>query len=73
VVDNQGNEIVRFGSYGNADSQGPGSKVPRPAIPLAYPVAAKASWKHICVADSANRRVVRVDPVWAAEETCALR
>jgi hypothetical protein len=73
VVDNEGNEILRFGAYGNSDSQGPGSKAAKPTVPLAYPVAAKASWKHIYVADSANRRVVRVDPVWAAEETCEVK
>ncbi|MBM4039228.1 MAG: hypothetical protein FJ290_12010 [Planctomycetes bacterium] len=72
VVDNEGNHILTFGAYGNRDSQGPESKVPEPGIPLAYPVAAKASFKHIYVADSANRRVVRVDPTWAAEEACTV-
>jgi hypothetical protein len=73
VVDNEGNEILTFGSYGNYDSQGPGSAQPKPEIPMAYPVAAKASFKHIYVADSANRRAVRVDPTWKAEETCEVR
>jgi hypothetical protein len=73
VVDNEGNEIVRFGGYGNHDSQGPESAIPKPGIPLAYPVAAKSSFKHIYVADSANRRVLRVDPVYAAEEVCEVR
>jgi len=73
VVDNEGNFITRFGSFGNADSAGPGSKIASPAIPLAYPVSAKASFKHIYVADSANRRVVRVDPVYAAEEVCEVK
>jgi len=71
VVDNAGNPILTFGEYGNHDSQGPQSVAPKPAIPLAYPVAAKASFKHIYVADSANRRVVRLDPTWSAEETCS--
>ena len=68
VVDNTGNEILRFGSYGNFDSRGPGSAVPAPAIPLAYPTAVKTSFRHIYVADSANRRVVRVDKAFAVEE-----
>ncbi len=75
VVDNEGNEIVKFGSYGNFDdglraveSAGKPGK-----IPLAYPIAAKASFKHIYVADSANRRAVRVDPTWQAEEACEIR
>jgi hypothetical protein len=89
VVDNEGNQILRFGSYGNFDdgarseaaSRKTGPATPQPvlsevegsAIPLAYPVAVKASFKHIYVADSANRRVVRADPVYAAEETCAIK
>jgi len=43
------------------------------AIPTAYPMTAKVSFKHIYVADEANRRVVRVDPTWKAEETCAVK
>jgi DNA-binding beta-propeller fold protein YncE len=84
VVDNEGNEITRFGSYGNFDDgvraeAAAGQKTDsaaapvKPAIPLAYPVSAKASFKHIYVADSANRRVVRVDPTWKAEESCEVK
>jgi hypothetical protein len=88
VVDNEGNEIMKFGDYGNFDSQGPESgstgsppdtlstskgKSPKPAIPTAYPMTAKVSFKHIYVADEANRRVVRVDPTWKAEETCEVK
>jgi sugar lactone lactonase YvrE len=73
VVDNEGNEILTFGGYGNFDSQGPGSNVPKPEIPLAYPVAAKVSFKHIYVADQANRRVVRVDPAWKVEDICEVK
>ena len=75
VADNEGNEIVRFGSYGNFDDGlRAGESTARPGrIPLAYPIAAKASFKYIYVADSANRRAVRVDPVWKAEETCEVK
>ena len=73
VVDNEGNEILTFGAYGNHDSQGPGSKIPKPTIPLAYPVAAKVSLNHIYIADSANRRVVRVDPVFAVEQVVEIK
>ncbi len=73
VVDDAGNEILRFGGYGNRDSEGPGSAVPKPVIPLAYPVAVGVSAKHIYVADSANRRVVRVDPVYGSEKLCDLK
>ena len=73
IVDNAGNQILRFGGYGNHDSAGPKSAVPAPAIPLAYPVAAQVSFKHIYVADSANRRVVRVDPRYALEAVCDVK
>jgi hypothetical protein len=72
VVDDSGNEILRFGAYGNRDSEGPRSRVPTPEIPLAYPVAVGVSAKHLYVADSANRRVVRVDPVYASEKVYGL-
>ena len=58
---------TQFGSYANFDSQGPKSAIPRPTIPLAYPVAVQVSQRHIYIADSANRRVVRVDVRWKAE------
>lgn len=73
VVDNEGNEIVTFGSYGNHDSQGPGSALSEPAIPLAFPIGVQVSWNHIYVADSANRRVLRLDPKYELESICAIK
>ena len=73
VVDDSGNEISRFGGYGNHDSKGPASSVPAPAIPLAYPVAVQVSFKHLYIADSANRRVLRADWTWKAEDTCPVK
>jgi hypothetical protein len=73
VRDNAGNEIVRFGAYGNFDCGGPKSAEPKPAIPLGWPVTAGASDKHVYVGDCLNHRVVRVDKTWAAEETCPIR
>ena len=67
VVDNAGNLITQFGRYGNFDDQAaarPGEE----GVPLAYPVAAKTSFKHVYIADSANRQVLRLDPVYAAEQ-----
>jgi hypothetical protein len=75
-VDNSGNEIVRFGKYGNFDdgrsAAATAAGKPKSEIPLAYPTAAKSSFKYIYVADSANRRVVRVDPVYALEASCSI-
>ncbi len=68
VRDNAGNEIVRFGHYGNFDAQGPESAEPKPEIPLGWPTCAGASDKYIYVGDTLNHRVVRVDKVWGAEQ-----
>jgi len=67
VRDNAGNEIARFGSYGNFDCQGPQSSEPTPAIPLGWPVTAGASDKYVYVGDCLNHRVVRVDKEFTAE------
>lgn len=60
VADNNGNVITAFGDYGNWDSQGPGSPVPLPSIPLGWPVTAAASDNFIYVGDLLNNRVARV-------------
>jgi hypothetical protein len=73
VLDDAGNEVMHFGGYGNADSAGPKSKVRGPELPLAYPVAVGLSFKHIYVADSGNRRVLRVDPSYQTEKSCELK
>jgi DNA-binding beta-propeller fold protein YncE len=67
VLDNAGNEILAFGEYGNRDSDGPGSAIPVPAIPLAWPIGVGVSRERIYVCDQLNRRVVRVDKTWAEE------
>jgi len=80
VLDNAGNEIARFGHYGNFDSQWvpPDSKdgkplVDKPDIPLGWPLSAGASEKKIYVGDLYNRRVVRADKKFAAEEVCEVK
>jgi len=73
VRDNAGNEIVRFGHYGNFDAQGPESDEPKPEIPFGWPTCTGASDKYIYVADTLNHRVVRVDKTWAAEETVGVK
>ncbi len=71
--DNAGNEILRFGHYGNFDCGGPKSAEPKPEIPLGWPIAVGASDKHIYVGDALNHRVVRADKKFAAEETCEVK
>ena len=70
VLDTNGNPIATFGKYGNQDSRGRGSAVPRPDIPLAWPLTVAVSETHAYVADTLNRRVVKVKLAWAAEQTC---
>jgi hypothetical protein len=70
VVDTNNNPITTFGSYGNEDSGGPKARVKKPDIPLAWPIYVTASDRWAYVADTVNRRVVRVKLNYAAEETC---
>jgi len=75
MVDNAGNEIARFGYYGNADSRGPESAVRDPAIAFGWPMAVSVGQIHkdrIFVADTLNHRAVRVEVGHQAEETCAV-
>ncbi len=73
VVDTNTNPIVRFGEYGNMDSGGPGSAIPTPDIPFAWPQYVAVSNEAVYVSDVINRRVVRVKLEYAAEETCPVR
>jgi outer membrane protein assembly factor BamB len=72
VVDTNNNPITTFGKYGNEDSGGPDARVKKPDIPLAWPTYVAVSDRWAYVADTVNRRVVRVKLGAAAEATCAL-
>ena len=69
MIDNAGNQILRFGTYGNRDSTGslPGNLVPTPGIPLAFPNSVDATDDHIYVADMVNLRVLRLRKTFAIE------
>ena len=75
VVDNAGNEVMKFGQYGNIDSAGPGkdSLIKKPDVPLGWPEAVGVSHKAIYVSDVLNRRIVRLMKKYAAEETCEVK
>jgi hypothetical protein len=73
VLDAAGQPLLMFGDYGNEDSAGPGSRVARPAIPLAWPYAVSAGRGGVYVSDFVNRRILRVDFDCAAEAGCAIR
>lgn len=68
VLDNNRNELLRFGEYGNADQQGAGSSRPDPAIPFTFPSYVYKANNHVYVSDVGSQRVVRVRlsySVWA--------
>jgi hypothetical protein len=62
VMDNAGNEILHFGTYGNRDSMGglPGDLIPTKGIPLAFPNSVGATDNYIYVADMVNLRLLRL-------------
>jgi hypothetical protein len=71
VVDTNNNGITTFGKYGNEDSGGPDARIKKPEIPLAWPSYVAVSDRWAYVADTVNRRIVRVKLAYAAEATCA--
>ncbi len=62
LMDNAGNEILHFGTWGNRDSTGglAGDLVPTAGIPMGLPNSVAASDDYIYVADMVNLRVLRV-------------
>lgn len=72
MLDTNGNLIGWFGSYGNADSAGPDSKVPTPEIPFYWPYHVSADEGELYVGDRLNRRVVHVRLTHAVVETAAI-
>jgi len=71
MLDSAGNRIARIGSYGNADSPGPGSRVPEPRIAFAWPTDCDycETDGKLYVSDSVNRRIVVVRFEYADERT----
>jgi hypothetical protein len=60
LLDNNKNEILRIGEYGNPDQKGTGSSRPNPAIPLASPRFVTKVNDSVYISDPGNRRIVRV-------------
>ncbi|HOX08800.1 MAG TPA: hypothetical protein PK280_20570, partial [Planctomycetota bacterium] len=80
IVDNAGNLICEIGRYGNFDSQyvQPDAKdgkpiIAVPDIPMCWPTGAGFTEKAVYVCDTYNRRVVRADFTWKAEESCEIK
>jgi hypothetical protein len=62
VMDNEGNEVLSFGTYGNRDSMGglEGDIVPTKDIPMAWPNSVDATDDYIYVGDIVNIRLLRI-------------
>jgi hypothetical protein len=75
VMDNEGNEILRCGTYGNRDSMGglPGDLVPTRDIPMAFPNSVDATDDFIYVSDIVNLRLLRLAKTFQATAAVALK
>ena len=62
VIDNEGNRILGFGTWGNRDSMGGlrGDLVPTKDIPMAFPNSVDATDDYIYVSDMVNLRLLRI-------------
>jgi hypothetical protein len=69
VMDNEGNEMLRFGTYGNRDSMGglKGDLVPTKDIPLGWPNSVDATDDYIYIGDVVNCRLLRIAKTFATE------
>ncbi len=69
VIDNMGNPILAFGTYGNRDSLGglAGDLVPTKDIPLAWPSSVDATDDYLYVSDIVNIRLLRIAKTFAVE------
>jgi len=72
VTDTGGNRLLRFGAYGNADSAGPGSREPDPAIAFGFPFAVAGDESRVYVSDILNHRIAAIRLAYAAEGSCAI-
>ena len=69
LIDNTGNQILRFGTWGNRDSMGglDGDRVPTKDIPMALPNSVGLTDDYIYVADAVNLRILRIAKTFSAE------
>ncbi|MCX7805179.1 MAG: SMP-30/gluconolactonase/LRE family protein, partial [Planctomycetota bacterium] len=73
IADSNGNRIIRLGRYGNMDSRGPGSPVPKPELPMSWPLVVCATDTACYVADQVNGWVLKIALHYAVEKECAIR
>lgn len=75
VIDNEGNNIISFGTYGNRDSMGglEGDLVPTKGIPLGQPNSVEATDDWIYIGDILNIRILRLAKTFAATEIVKIK
>ena len=75
VIDNEGNALLAFGTYGNRDSLGglPGDAVPTADVPMAWPNSVDATDDYVYVSDLVNIRVLRLAKTFAASALAPIR
>jgi hypothetical protein len=69
LMDNAGNEILAFGTYGNRDSLGglPGDLVPTPGVPMGFPNSVVTTDDYVYVGDMVNQRLLRLRKTFRLE------
>lgn len=74
LIDNAGNEILHFGTWGNRDSTGglPGDLVPTADIPMALPNSVAVTDDYLYVADMVNLRILRIAKTFLVTETARM-
>jgi len=75
VIDNEGNPVLSFGTYGNRDSMGglKGDLVPTKDVPMAWPNSVDATDDYIYVSDIVNIRLLRLAKTFAATGTVKIQ
>ena len=75
VMDNEGNNILSFGTYGNRDSMGglEGDLVPTKDIPLGQPNCVEATDDWIYIGDILNIRILRLAKSFVATEIIKIK
>ncbi|MBM4030832.1 MAG: hypothetical protein FJ291_03505 [Planctomycetes bacterium] len=73
VIDSNANPVLRFGGYGNMDSRGPGSPVPKPEIAFAWPLVVSATDEACYIADTVNARILKAKLDYQASQKAEVR